>query len=95
MADGARTYHISSAIVTVRPDAQDAMVAALGALENVEVHAAENGKIVIVIEGATAGELGASLSQITFMDGVYAANMVYEHIEEEEATSDDRGTDAS
>lgn len=95
MPDNQGTYHISSAVVATRPDLQATVVAALEALEQVEVHAAENGKIVIVIEGPSADALGACLARITFMDGVYAANMVYEHIDTEETNSDDRGTDTA
>ena len=43
---------------------------------------AENGRIVVVIEGSSGGELGDLLTAIGNLDGVIAANMVFEHIEE-------------
>ena len=47
-----------------------------------EVRASENGRIVIVIEGSSGGELGGVLTAIGNLDGVIAANMVFEHVEE-------------
>lgn len=89
-------YHISSAVVVARPAMQDAVVAVLRGMQNVEVHAWERGRIVIVIEGRSAGELGDRLTEISQLDGVVAANMVFEHIETEETTSnDERRTDAA
>ena len=35
-------------------------------------------KIVIVLEGQASGEIGARLAEISLMDGVLAANLVYE-----------------
>jgi nitrate reductase NapD len=54
---------------------------AIAALPGAEVHAVEGSKIVIVLEGRESGEIGARLAQIALMDGVLAANLVYEHVE--------------
>jgi nitrate reductase NapD len=81
-----RVHHVSSAVVSVRPESEGAVLAAIGLLENTEVAAAENGRIVVVMEGASTRELGDRLTTIAVMDGVLAANMVFEHAEELEAT---------
>lgn len=95
MPEKARYYHISSAVVAVLPQARNAIMEALAAFANVEVHAEGNGKIVIVIEGASAGVLGDTLARIAVLDGVIAANMVFEHVEQEEAGGDELRTDAA
>jgi nitrate reductase NapD len=41
----------------------------------------QGGKIVIIIEGRESGAIGARLAEIALMDGVLAANLVYEHAE--------------
>ena len=78
------TYHVSSAVVSVKPDSKDAVLAALPALPGVDVHAADQSRIIITIEGHSTGELGDRLTSIAVMDGVIAANMVFEHSEKEE-----------
>nr|WP_244618822.1 chaperone NapD [Rhizobium sp. 18065] len=53
----------------------------IATIEGVEIHAAEAGKIVVVIEGCSSGALGERLAEISALDGVLAANMVFEHME--------------
>ena len=79
----ARFHCISSAVVIVKPDRMDAVGDAIGRMAGCEVVAAENARLVVVMEGASAGELGGVLASIGDLDGVVAANMVFEHIEEE------------
>lgn len=90
MRDKADTYHISSAVIMTLPAMHEAVLAHLGAMANVEVHAHQGNKVVIVIEGTSTGVLGDRLSQISALDGVMAANMVFEHVETEETGSNDR-----
>lgn len=88
-------YHVSSAVVTVLPLRLEAVLAALAALENVEVHGEGNGKIVIVIDGTSTGMLGDTLTHISTLDGVMAANMVFEHVDIQETNGDEQRTDAA
>jgi nitrate reductase NapD len=81
-----RQHHISSAVIAVKPEHADSVHAVLAGLANVEVHGADKGKIVIVIEGPSTGVLGDTLMRISTLDGVIAANMVFEHVELEEET---------
>lgn len=74
-------FHVSSAVVLTSPAAADRLVEALAEMPDVEVHAAERGKIVIVIEGRSSGEMGATLAAISGLPDVMAANMVFEHAE--------------
>ncbi|AJD46164.1 nitrate reductase chaperone assembly protein NapD (plasmid) [Rhizobium gallicum bv. gallicum R602sp] len=88
-------YHISSAVIATMPARTEGVLAALARMENVEIHAHAGGKIVVVIEGTSTGMLGECLSRISLLDGVIAANMVFEHVEMEEVRSDDGRTDAA
>lgn len=73
------TVHISSAVVSVLPHRRDAVLQALAALPEVEVHQSNASKIVIVLEGPDSGALGARLAEISSWSGVLSANMVFEH----------------
>ncbi|MCF3641707.1 chaperone NapD [Rhizobium sp. TRM95111] len=90
-----RRHHISSAVIVARPSCLDDVLAALAGFDNVEVHGAERGKIVVVIEGPSTGVLGDTLMRISTLDGVIAANMVFEHVDMEEDEVDGQRTDAA
>lgn len=77
-------YHVSSAIVSTRPGSQGTILERLRRLQGIDVHAADGTRIIITIEGHSTGELGDRLTSIAVMDGVIAANMVFEHSEQEE-----------
>ncbi|MGE3626898.1 MAG: chaperone NapD [Hyphomicrobiales bacterium] len=80
-------YHISSAVVVALPERRAELSERLAAMRGVEVHASEGSRVVLTIEGPTSGMLGETLTTISAMDGVLAANMVFEHAEDQEARS--------
>ncbi|SMH30569.1 chaperone NapD [Mesorhizobium australicum] len=80
-------HHISSAVVVALPERRAELSELLAAMRGVEVHASEGSRVVITIEGPTSGMLGETLTAISAMDGVLAANMVFEHAEDQEARS--------
>ncbi|PWK73839.1 chaperone NapD [Aminobacter sp. AP02] len=86
MPDARRYHHISSAVVTVMPGRMADVLAAIARLDGPEIRAHDGNRIVIVIEGTSAGELGGLLTAIGALSGVVAANMVFEHIEELEGS---------
>lgn len=89
-------YHVSSAVVLTSPAAANGVIATLSEIPNVEVHAADRGKIIIVIEGRSSGEMGATLAAISGLPDVMAANMVFEHAENlEEGLINGHRTDAA
>jgi nitrate reductase NapD len=88
-------YYVSSAVIVVKPLSEVSVGMALRSMERVEVHASEGGKIIVVIEGHSSGQLGATLSDIFGIPGVVAANMVYEHSENEESLRDEHRTNAA
>jgi nitrate reductase NapD len=80
-------HHISSAVVLAHPEQRADVSGRLAGMRGVEVHASDGSRIVITIEGPTSGMLGETLATISTMDGVLAANMVFEHAEDQEARS--------
>ncbi|NVP58570.1 chaperone NapD [Mycoplana rhizolycopersici] len=89
-------FHVSSAVILTSPATAGGVLEALAEVPNVEVHAAEQGKIIIVIEGRSSGEMGATLAAISGLPDVMAANMVFEHAESlEEGSIDGHRTDAA
>lgn len=77
-----RIVHISSAVVSAFPERCGEVVSRIEALPDTEVHRVEGGKIVVVMEGASTGEIGSRLAEMALFDGVLSANMVFEQIEE-------------
>ncbi|MGC1466484.1 MAG: chaperone NapD [Pseudolabrys sp.] len=71
--------HISSAVVSVLPGRQENVARALSSMAGVEVFHQAPSKIVIVLEGPEIGAIGSRLAEITTLDGVLSANMVFEH----------------
>jgi len=91
MSDARPRHHISSAIVITRPELAERLCADLARIEGVEVHAQDGGKIVVVIEGPGPGALGETLIQISSMEGVIGAHMVFEQsLQDDEVPHDDR-----
>lgn len=86
MPDERRFCHISSAIVAMKPGHGPAVMEAIAAMEGTEIHAHDDVRVVVVIEGGSTGEMGQRLTLIGDLDGVIAANLVFEHIEELEAS---------
>jgi nitrate reductase NapD len=86
MPEPRRFHHISSAVVSVWPGSAPAVMKAIAAMDRTEIPAHEGGRIVVVMEGGSAGELGDRLTAIACLDGVISANLVFEHIEELEVT---------
>ena len=81
MAEPERILHISSAVLLVQPAQAEAIAAHVATWPGVDVHACRGGKIIITIEGPTTGMLGNTLTQMNLLDGVLAANMVFEHVD--------------
>lgn len=72
---------ISSAVVTVQPARQREVAERLAAMPGVEVRGEGGHRLVLVLEGPGSGAVGGLLAAISVMDGVIAANMVFEHVE--------------
>jgi nitrate reductase NapD len=73
--------HICSAVVSVLPARREALLHQLSGMRGVEVHHQAASKIVIVLEASDRGAIGSRLIEIAAMEGVLAANMVFEQSE--------------
>ena len=77
-----RQYFVSSAIVVAMPDRIAEVAQAIASLGGAEINAQENHRIVVVLEGPSGDALADLLRRIGDLDGVVAANMVFEQVEE-------------
>src|SRR3954467_4939028 len=75
------TVHISSAVVSVLPVHRENVIGLLSDMDGVEVHHQSAPKIIIGLERHDSGVLGAKLAEISSIEGVLSANMVFEQIE--------------
>ena len=69
---------IASVLVQARPEQLAQVADAVAALAGCEIHARDpKGKLVVVIEAATAGALGATLTEIALLPDVFSAALVF------------------
>jgi nitrate reductase NapD len=80
-AEPAPLDHVSSAVITVKPERLDEVVARVRQLPGTEVPTFAHAKIVVVFEAASSHDIAERLSAIALMDGVISANIVLEHTE--------------
>jgi periplasmic nitrate reductase NapD len=81
MPEASRRHHISSAVVMTTPSWTMDVCSRLAEFAGVEVHAVQNGKVIVTIEGPGTRMMGDTLARVAMLDGVVSANMVYEHSE--------------
>ena len=82
MPEDRRYHYISSAVVTVVPGRVAEVSPGDCAPERPRNAASENGRIVVVMEGEQRRRTGRPADGDRQLDGVIAANMVFEHVEE-------------
>lgn len=78
MSAGVR--HISSALVLALPERRPHVVRLISEMPGTEVHGIESGKIIVVLEAESTDEIGERMIAISLLDGVIAANLVFEQI---------------
>ncbi|MEM9304012.1 MAG: chaperone NapD [Pseudomonadota bacterium] len=70
-------YHVASFVVRVFPGDVPAVNAVIADTEGLEVHAQEDGKLVVTAEASHLGELAALTEQLKDVPGVIDAAPVY------------------
>lgn len=74
--------HIASLVVHVLPAALNNIERELADHDDMQVHGTHpDGKLVVTLEGATAGEIMNQVSQIRLIAGVLNVSLVYQHTE--------------
>jgi len=81
--------NISGVIVYAAPEQSELVETSLNAIDGVEVHAAENGKLVVTVEHKNINALADQVMQFQDMTGVMSVAMVYQHNEDLETLSGD------
>jgi nitrate reductase NapD len=78
--------HIASCVAFTRPEAVAGVIAAIRASGLAEVpRHDERGRLVILIEGASSGQVLDVMDAIRALDGVIALHLAYQHAEPEES----------
>lgn len=80
MADAA--YHVASFVVHVKPEHADEAVRMINALDGLEVHAAEGGKLVVTAEGTGVREIAQLKERLEASGPVLAVAPVYHEYDE-------------
>ncbi len=75
---------ICSLIVYSRPEKMEAICADINAREGCEVAAAEDGKIVVLIDLPSRDRMSQSIMDMNDIPGVITVSFIYEYFEEEE-----------
>lgn len=84
--------HVSSLVVHVRPEKARAVRRVLSGMPGVEVHADAAGKIIVTLETDTEADIVTRLNEISLLDGVMSAALVFHHFETaEDASAQTRG----
>ena len=81
--------NISGVIVYAAPKQSDLVETSLNAIDGVEVHAAENSKLVVTVEHENINALADQVMKFQDMKGVMSVAMVYQHNEDLETLSGD------
>jgi nitrate reductase NapD len=77
--------HVSSLVVHVRHENLAQVRVALVSMPGVEIHAEGGGKLVVTLETASEGDIVARLGEISLLDGVLSAALVFHHFERAES----------
>jgi periplasmic nitrate reductase NapD len=80
-APAAPEAHISSLVVHVRPEKSGTVQAALAAVPGLEIHAEVAGKFIVTLETDTEADIVTRLNEISLLDGVMSAALVFHHFE--------------
>ena len=84
---GGPKAHISSLIVHARQEEVAAVKAALFAMPGVEIPGESAGKLVVTLETDSELDIVACLNEISLLDGVMSAALVFHHFEPEPETA--------
>jgi nitrate reductase NapD len=73
--------YVSSLVLHVRPDNVLAVRFALAAMPGLEIHAEAAGKLVVTLETSTEADIVTRMNEISLLDGVMSAALVFHHFE--------------
>lgn len=76
---------ISGLVVHTPSESTASTAAELARIEGVEVHAAEDGRIVVTVDQQNDGAAGQTISGLQGVKGVLSVSLVYSHFDETSA----------
>lgn len=76
--------HISSLVIHSRHERLDDVRAALRRMKGVEIHGEAGGKMIVTLETASEHDIVSRLNEISLLDGVLSAALVFHHFEKPE-----------
>lgn len=79
--------NICGCLVHAMPEKTDEIIAAIEAAEGREVHAHENGRIVVTVEDTALKRASDSIMDMHQIPGVLTVTLTYHHFEELDADS--------
>jgi len=81
-------YHVSSYVVRVRPEDGQSVSKVIAAIEGLEVHVEENGKLIVTAEAGNVRELADLSTVLTETEKVVSVAPIYhEFSSDEESTT--------
>jgi len=73
--------NISGVLVHTRPDLSVSISQDLNSIDGVEVHANDNGRLVVTVENDMTHSMADRVTEIQLMNGVLSAAVIYHHNE--------------
>ncbi|WP_119681437.1 chaperone NapD [Indioceanicola profundi] len=81
-------FHIASLLVQREPAVAEQVRSNIATIPGAEVQIEEGAKVIVTVEGNSAGAIAEALTQIQLLSGVMSAVMVFHH---EERVKDEGG----
>jgi nitrate reductase NapD len=76
-------YHVCGLLLMSRPENAPQVEQALDAIDGVEVHANQGGRMVVTVEGNAYHECADIMNQLATLDGVASSSLVYHQTDKE------------
>ena len=78
-------YHICGVLLMSRPEHASMVASNLSTMPGVELHANEDGRMVVTVEGDEYRSCADTMTELSTMDGVASSSLVYHQIESEDS----------
>lgn len=80
-------FNVCGVLVMAAPESGPVVEMTLNKIEGVEVHANNNGKLVVTVEGPNTRDFANKISDFSNIEGVLSTSLVYHEIENHEPTT--------
>jgi len=77
-------YHICGVLLMSRPEHCPVVEQTLQQMTAVELHANDDGRMVVTVEGAGYRQCADAITQLVTLDGVASSSLVYHQIDTED-----------